>query len=48
MASKDPKMSKQGTACKRKRVILTTPQELEIIRRLENGTGQSCYDFIKH
>ena len=33
MASKDPKMSNQGTAGKRKHVTLMVPQKLDIIRR---------------
>jgi hypothetical protein len=37
VASKDPKMSKQGTADKRKHVTLTIPQKPEIIRKLESG-----------
>lgn len=37
MSSKDPKMCKQGTANKRKPVILTIPWKLEVIRWLENG-----------
>jgi hypothetical protein len=40
VASKDPKMSKQGTAGKRKHVTLTIPQKTEIIRRPESGTSQ--------
>jgi hypothetical protein len=40
MASKDPKMSQQGTAGKRKHVTLIMPQKLGIIR-LENGKSQS-------
>jgi hypothetical protein len=36
MASKDPKMSRQGTAGKKKHVTLMIPQKLEIIRRLES------------
>jgi hypothetical protein len=40
MASKDPKMSQQGTAGKRKHVILTMPQKLEPSRRLESGKSQ--------
>jgi hypothetical protein len=34
MASRDQKMNKQGTAGKRKDVLLLSPQKLEIIRRL--------------
>jgi hypothetical protein len=37
MASEYPKMSKQGTAGKRKHVTLTVFQKHEIIRRFENG-----------
>jgi hypothetical protein len=40
MASKDPKVSKQGTTGKRKHVTLMIPQKLEIIRRLESGKCQ--------
>jgi len=40
MASEDPKMSKQGTAGKRKLVTLTVPQKLETTRRLESGESQ--------
>jgi hypothetical protein len=32
---KDPKMSKQGTAGKRKNVTLTVPQKLTIVRGLK-------------
>jgi hypothetical protein len=42
MASKDPKMSKQGTAGKRKPVTLMIPQKLEIIRRLEVAKAKMC------
>jgi len=35
MVSKDPKMSKQGTARKRKRATLTVPQKLIIVRGLK-------------
>jgi hypothetical protein len=41
MASKDLRMSKQGTVAKRKQVTLTISQKLEIIRRLEGGERQS-------
>jgi len=41
-------MSKQGTASKRICVILMTPQKLEVNKRLESGTSQSCYDIIQH
>ena len=37
VASKNPKMSKQGTACKRKHVTLTIPKKPEIIRKLQSG-----------
>jgi len=37
MASKDPKMSKQGTADKEKEVTLKIHQKLEIIMRTEGG-----------
>ena len=37
MASKDPKMSKQGTSGKRKHVTLMIPEKLKIIRILETG-----------
>jgi hypothetical protein len=37
VASKDPKMSEQSTAGKRKYVTLTIPQKPEIIRKLESG-----------
>jgi len=40
MASKDPKMSKQGTSGKRKHVTLMIPEKLKKIRMLE--TGKSC------
>jgi len=40
MASEDPKMSKQGTAGKRKHVTLMIPEKLKIIRMLE--TGKRC------
>jgi hypothetical protein len=39
MASEDPKVSKQGTAGKRKRTSLKIPQKLDIIRRI--GIGES-------
>jgi hypothetical protein len=48
MASKDPKVSKQGTAGKKKHVTLLIPQKLEIIGRLESGKSQlRRYGFIK-
>jgi hypothetical protein len=37
MVSEDPKTNKQGTASKRRRVTLTIPQKLEIIRRCKSG-----------
>jgi hypothetical protein len=40
MASEDPKMSKQGTAGKRKHVTLTFPQKLETTKRLQSGQSQ--------
>jgi len=40
MASKDPKVSKQGTAGERKHVTLMIPYTLKVIRMLE--TGKSC------
>jgi len=40
MASKDPKMSKQGTADKKKEVTLMIHQKLEIIMRTESGKRQ--------
>jgi len=39
VASEDPKVSKQDTAGKRKRMQLKIPQKLDIIRRL--GIGES-------
>jgi hypothetical protein len=41
MASKGLKMSKQGTAGKRKYITFTSPQKLETIRRFESGKSQS-------
>ena len=47
MASEDQKVSKQGTAGKRKHMSLKIPQKLEIIRRL--GSGERCsVVFILH
>jgi hypothetical protein len=46
MASKDQKMSKQGTAGKRKHMTSMIPQELERIRRLEEL--KTRYGFIQH
>jgi hypothetical protein len=37
MTSKDPKMSKQGNAGKRRQVRLLIPQKLETIGGVENG-----------
>jgi hypothetical protein len=37
VASKNPKISKQSTAGKRKRVTLTIPQKPAIIRKLKSG-----------
>jgi hypothetical protein len=37
MASKDPKLSEQGTAGKRKHTSSTIPQKLGIIRWLESN-----------
>jgi len=37
MASKDPTLSKQVTACRRKYVALTVPQKLGVSGRLESG-----------
>jgi hypothetical protein len=45
MASKDPKVSKQGTADKRTHVTLMIPQKLEIIRRLETDKSQSVVNI---
>jgi hypothetical protein len=42
MASKDLQMSKHGTAGKRQHVPLTIPQQLKIIRKLENGESQGA------
>jgi hypothetical protein len=58
MASQHPKMSKQGTAGKRKCVNCMIPQKLEIIRRHDSGkrqrevvasydTGSSSIYYIK-
>ena len=41
MASKDPNISKQGTAGKRKYVTIMIPQKLEITGMLESGKSQS-------
>jgi hypothetical protein len=47
MASKDPKMCKQGTAGNRMHVSLTIPQKLQITSRLESGKNQKRgYGFI--
>jgi len=45
---KDPKVSKQGTAGKRKHVTLTILQKPEIIRRLENDDSHRGCDFMQH
>jgi hypothetical protein len=37
VASRDHKMRKQGTTGKQKHITLTTPQKLEVMRRLESG-----------
>jgi hypothetical protein len=41
MASKDPKVSKQGAADKRKHKTSMIPQKLDMVRWLENGKSQS-------
>jgi len=41
VVSKDPQMSQRTTAGKRKHLALTITQQLEILRRLENGGSQS-------
>jgi hypothetical protein len=46
MASKDPKMCKQGTAGNRMHVSLTIPQKLEITSKLESGKYQTYTGFI--
>ena len=43
ITSKDPKMSKQGTAGKRKHITSVIPQKLEIIRRLESSTSHNMF-----
>jgi hypothetical protein len=48
MASKHPKVSKQGTDGKRKHVTLTIPQKPKIIRRLESDDNQRGCDFMQH
>jgi hypothetical protein len=45
MGSKDPKMSKQGTAGKRKHLTLTIPQKLE---GLKVAKAKERYGFIQH
>ena len=40
MPSEDPKMGKQGSAGTIKRIMLTIPQKLKIIWRLENSKGR--------
>jgi len=37
IASEDTKVNKQGTADKRKHVMIMIPQKLQIIRRLKSG-----------
>jgi len=41
MASKGLKMSKQGTAGKRKYITVTSPQKIVTIRRFESDKSQS-------
>ena len=41
MVSKDPRMSKPGTAGKRKHATLALPQKYEIILWLESGENHS-------
>jgi hypothetical protein len=41
MASKDPQISKHGTAGNWKHVTLMIPQKLEITKRLESGESRS-------
>jgi len=41
VVSKNSQMSKHTTAGKRKHLALTITQQLEILRRLENGKSQS-------
>jgi hypothetical protein len=48
MASKSPKMSKQGNVDKMKHTTLMIPQKHEIIRRLATGKMKGCYGFIRH
>lgn len=40
VASKDPKISKHGTANHRKHITLTIPQKCEVIRWLESGEAE--------
>jgi hypothetical protein len=40
MDSKDPKLSKQDTAGKRKHVTLIIPQKLEVIRSVGSGKAE--------
>jgi hypothetical protein len=47
MASKYPKMSKQGTAVKRKHATLTISQKLKLIRMLKNGK-RTNYGHLWH
>jgi hypothetical protein len=41
MASKDPTVSKQSTACRGKYIALTVPQKLAVGRELESGESHS-------
>jgi hypothetical protein len=43
MASKGPKVSKQGIPGKKKCVTLTVPLKLKIIRRLGSGSSNMCH-----
>jgi hypothetical protein len=48
MASKDPNISQQGTAGKRKHITLMIPQKLQITGRTESGKSQCGYGFTQH
>ena len=48
MASRHPKVSKQGTAGKRKHVTLMIPQKPKIIRRLASDDSHRACDFMQH
>jgi hypothetical protein len=48
VASEDPKLRKQGTAGKRKRVTLTIPQKLEVIRSVLVPPDNQEYLIIRH